>query len=221
MEAGKAAFMGKITAGVTHEIKNVLAIIKESAGLLEDLISLSQDDLPPPDKFLRVLTRINGQVTRGVDLSASLNAFAHTGDELRASVDLNQAVVQSAFLSQRFARLKRITLSAFPCEKPLVATTDPLAFQMLLFQCVDLLMNLLGAGSVITLEPTDRDGVHVRISGAGDASGPGRAASIVPSDGDAWDLVQTLATSLNTNVETGGPPPWISIGFPGGGKQGP
>ncbi len=220
MEAGKAAFMGKITAGVTHEIKNVLAIIKESAGLLEDLISLSQDDLPPR-QIPAVLTRIKGQVTRGVDLSASLNAFAHTGVELRASVDLNQAVVQSAFLSQRFARLKRITLSAFPCEKPLVATTDPLAFQMLLFQCADLLMKLLGAGSVITLEPTDRDGVHVRISGAGDASGTGRAASIVPSDGDAWDLVQTLATSLNTNVETGGPPPWISIGFPGGGKQGP
>jgi hypothetical protein len=42
-ENRKAAFMGRITAGVTHEMKNVLAIIKESAGLMEDFLKISQD----------------------------------------------------------------------------------------------------------------------------------------------------------------------------------
>jgi signal transduction histidine kinase len=219
MEAEKAAFMGKITAGVTHEIKNVLAIIKESAGLLEDLISLSKDNLPPRDKFLRVLTRVNEQVTRGVDLSTSLNAFAHTGDEPRASIDLNQAVLQTALLGQRFARLKRMTLNTFPQQKTLVVTTDPLALQMLLFQCVDLVMNLLGEGSVITLEPTDRDGLHVRISGAGDPSGSsGRAEPVAAADSEAWESVQMVARRLKMSVERGGPLPWISVGFACGGR---
>jgi len=30
-------FFGKMTASISHEIKNVLAIINENAGLLEDL----------------------------------------------------------------------------------------------------------------------------------------------------------------------------------------
>ena len=36
-------FFGKITAGITHEMKNVLAIIKKSAGLMEDIMSLSAE----------------------------------------------------------------------------------------------------------------------------------------------------------------------------------
>jgi len=46
-ESRKAAFMGRITASATHDMKNVLAIIKESAGLMEDLIALHKD-LPAP-----------------------------------------------------------------------------------------------------------------------------------------------------------------------------
>ena len=37
-ENGEIVFFGKITAGITHEMKNVLAIIKESSGLVEDSI---------------------------------------------------------------------------------------------------------------------------------------------------------------------------------------
>ncbi len=43
-DLSETAFMGKITAAITHEMKNVLAIIKESAGLMEDLLSVAKDD---------------------------------------------------------------------------------------------------------------------------------------------------------------------------------
>ncbi len=35
-------FFGMINASISHEIKNVLAIISESAGLMEDLLLLAQ-----------------------------------------------------------------------------------------------------------------------------------------------------------------------------------
>jgi len=37
------AFFGRITAGVTHELKNVLAIVNESSGLMQDLLALSKE----------------------------------------------------------------------------------------------------------------------------------------------------------------------------------
>jgi hypothetical protein len=83
------AFLAKITASVTHEIANSLAIILESAGLLSDILSLSQEgDFPHREKFQRVLGNINDQVKRGVDISSRLNQFAHSMDEPLAEVNL-------------------------------------------------------------------------------------------------------------------------------------
>lgn len=36
----EAAFLSAMTASATHEVRNVLAIIKESAGLVDDLIQV-------------------------------------------------------------------------------------------------------------------------------------------------------------------------------------
>ena len=36
----EAAFLSAMTASTTHEARNVLAIIKESAGLVEDLVQV-------------------------------------------------------------------------------------------------------------------------------------------------------------------------------------
>ncbi len=79
MNQRETAFMGRVTAGVTHELKNVLAIIKESAGLIEDILALNKDLAGPhQEKVVRVLSNIRQQVDRGVDLSSRLNAFAHS-----------------------------------------------------------------------------------------------------------------------------------------------
>ena len=37
-ENREAAFIGLITAGATHELRNVLAIVKESTGLIADIV---------------------------------------------------------------------------------------------------------------------------------------------------------------------------------------
>lgn len=216
MEVEKAAFMGKITAGVTHEIKNVLAIIKESAGLLEDLISLAQENAPPPrEKLVRTVTRITQQVARGVDLSTNLNAFAHSADEETAGVDLNQALGQTAFLCQRFARLKGMTLRVVTHDKPIPLVTDPLAFQMLLFQCVDLLMGIAEKGTVITLRAENKAGGRVVIAAEGEVGASGSRCAVTPTDALPWRGVLASAAALNIKAEAGGPPAGITLSFLG------
>jgi C4-dicarboxylate-specific signal transduction histidine kinase len=188
MKVEKAAFMGRITAGVTHEIKNVLAIIKESAGLMEDLICLGQDGSPfPRDKFLRTLTRISDQVTRGVDLSTTLNEFAHTSDQKTATIDLNQAVAQVVLLCQRFARLKEISLIAVPHIKAVSIVTDPLALQILLFNSLELLMDAFGKGAIISMGHSDTDGTRIMIFAD--------TQSLSPNAGLAQDLTEAFQRS--------------------------
>jgi C4-dicarboxylate-specific signal transduction histidine kinase len=213
MEAKKAAFMGKITAGVTHEMKNVLAIIKESAGLLDDLISLTKDNSPPPrDKLLRTVTRITDQVARGVDLATKLNSFAHAPDDAAGSVDLNQVVEQTGFLCQRFARLKGITLHVVPGRQSHVVMADPLALQMLLFQCVELLMDSEGKGSVITLQ-SKSDGNKIVVAASEKAGAEVQACTEGPFEASTWTAIQASAQDLKLSVETGCAPRWISVNF--------
>jgi len=215
MESKKAAFMGKITAGVTHEIKNVLAIIKESAGLMEDLIALSKEDsIPEREKFDRSLSRIRDQVTRGVDLSTRLNTFAHTPDEAISSVDLNAAVVQAAFLCRRFARLRGLALEARPGDDLILVKTDPLGLQMLLSVCIDLMMSVVPKDATITLLPTGSGGKRIELAVAADGS-----AANVSGEGDVrdcpgWSPALEIAGGLGVTLEASGAPPRIVIHFP-------
>ena len=105
MKDKEAAFIGKITAGVTHEINNVLASIKEISGLLEDILSLSpQDSFPHKEKFQSALPKIQNQVQRGVKLTTQLNKFSHLPDNKISNLNLNELTEHLIFLTQRFAR---------------------------------------------------------------------------------------------------------------------
>jgi len=86
----ESLFMGKVTAAMTHEIKNVLAIIRESAGLAQDLLALSDESVfPYKDKFMKTMDKIDNQVARGAEIVSRLNEFGHIPEYEQRQEDLN------------------------------------------------------------------------------------------------------------------------------------
>jgi signal transduction histidine kinase len=147
-------FFGKITAGITHEIKNVLAIIQESSGLMEDIIAVTPDEtFPHKDKFKTSLKRILNQIDRGVDITTRLNKFAHSPDHCPASLDLNEITEEMVLLASRFARLKNVVLESSPSEPPLTIKSDPVCLEMALFESIEILLNVIGSAGKIMLSP--------------------------------------------------------------------
>lgn len=205
LEARKAAFMGKITAGVTHELKNVLAIIKESAGLMEDLIALHKGEpWPNQEKFSRGCSRIRQQVERGVDLSTKLNTFAHSPDHVVGEIDLNAVVEQAAFLSARFARLKGLGLVFRPHTRSVTVTTDPLKIQMLLFNGLNLLLTAVqGGGEIVLKVARDSDADRsVIFAVEGQAQGTGIAPGHLTALPE-WSELQDQAAELFAELVPG------------------
>jgi hypothetical protein len=218
----EAAFMGKATAGLAHELKNIFAIIKESAGLMEDLLALSKDGpFTHQERFVRSLNRIGDQVARGVNLAVRLNQFAHEPDEAVATVDLSELADLAAFLSHRRARSMSVTLKAMDGELPVTVVTEPLRAQMMIFECIELLINLEGRGSHITIQPFGSNNESASLEMAYEGSGAASLVSSNPASSPSWPELLETAQSLQATIEPSVSSLGIIIRFSGGGSQEP
>ncbi|MEJ5376412.1 MAG: hypothetical protein WHX93_07525 [bacterium] len=149
----EARFMGRITAGMTHEIRNVLAIVRESAGLMEDLLSMEASaSFPHRDRFHRALRAIQEQVDRGVDLATRLNRFAHSMDQQLCEVNLGELLEQVGALLRRQARNKKVELRLDPGSPQILVVSDPFRLGMLLCSCVEHCMDAMSPGQALELK---------------------------------------------------------------------
>jgi C4-dicarboxylate-specific signal transduction histidine kinase len=169
MSEKEIEFIGKITAGVTHEINNALASIKEISGLLEDLISISlTDSFPHQEKFLKVLPKIREQVKRSVKLTTQLNKFSHLADEYRAQVELNDFIEHLVFLTQRFARIKNVEIQYQPAEQAVKLNTIPIQLQMALYYCITYFLCHTADRGKISIQPfinEEQNSIQIRFEG--------------------------------------------------------
>jgi C4-dicarboxylate-specific signal transduction histidine kinase len=194
----EAAFISAMTASATHETRNVLAIIKESAGLVEDLIRvLERKGTLDTEKVYRALERIDAQVKRGADILTNLNRLSHAVDHDMVAVDLAAEVEQVVFLSQRFARKKGHRVEVGEAEEGCPASVNPLCLQMTLFAAMERCLEELPEGSSITVGArTGEEGGMVEFRGVGEG-GEGEGAQT----SEGWEYLQALADALGVRVE--------------------
>ena len=201
MESRELAFFGKIAAGVTHELRNVLAIINESNGLMSDLIAMSKNmPFPHQDRFQRSIKKIEEQVRRGVELTGRFNRFSHSMDNPVASVDLNEIVELTVALAQRFARLKHVELIHSACSKVMLLT-DPFLLQMALSKAIDsCVATMSGTGIVVlqVVEGAERPSLDIRCESAPDS---GDQLKDALAGFRVWKEFEELASMMGAVVE--------------------
>ncbi len=201
-ESRELAFFGKIAAGVTHELRNVLAIINESNGLMSDLIAMSKNvSFPHYDRFLRSITKIEQQVRRGVELTGKFNRFSHSMDNPIVSVDLNEIVELTVSLAQRFARLKHVELIHTPCSKPVMLLTNPFRLQMALTKAVDSCVATMDGTGIVVLEVVEdsvKPSLDIRCKTAPESTGELKDAL---AGFRGWHEFMELASMLGAVIE--------------------
>lgn len=87
--ANKMASLGRLSAGVAHEINNPLAIIYEKAGLIKDLLTLSREYGENP-KLIGLADAIIASVDRCAAITHRLLSFARRSDTCPQPLDLGE-----------------------------------------------------------------------------------------------------------------------------------
>lgn len=190
------AFLGKIAASMTHEIKNTFAIILESAGLLSDIITFAKEgDFPHKEKFVRVLGNINDQVNRGVDITTRLNQFAHSMDEPLTPVHLPSLMGQIALLMRRLAKRRGIELTADP-QGDRAIMSDPFRLLLVLGSVIETLADHLETGGEISLQLLDATPEAAILVATRGSHKPGREDSLAQLFASLGEVLEALQAKL-------------------------
>jgi signal transduction histidine kinase len=188
-------FFGKMTASISHEIKNVLAIINENAGLLEDITLMAEKGMPiDPEKVKTQAGRIKNQVRRADGIVKNMNKFAHSVDESLMSVDLAELSELMAALSGRFAYMRGVKLEPASMGSSATITTKPFLLENLVWLCLDFAMDRAGRGKTVGLiaEKTE-DGGRIRFTQL-DALGE------APTDKFPGEVEKALLAALKAQI---------------------
>lgn len=159
-------FFGKISASTSHEIKNALAIINEDAGLLEDMMFMSDKGVAVDPARIKILAgKIKDQIRRADKIVKRMNSFSHSVDKPLADIDAGELLELVAAISGRFAYMRGVTLDVTVPATSGTITTNPFFLENLLWLCLDFSMGAAGQEKNIHLfaEGTEKS-IRIRFT---------------------------------------------------------
>lgn len=165
--AAGLSFFSKVSASISHEIKNSLAVMNESAGYLEDVTLMARKGAPlDPERLGTLASTMLKQVQRADTIVKNMNRLAHSLDEDYRRLDINELVDLMAHLSERTVVTKGFRLSVVRSDQPVVVRTHPFFLQNLIWLMVNFALTVCGDGKTITLSPAKTpSGAEIRFSG--------------------------------------------------------
>ncbi len=166
----KLSSIGRLAAGVAHEINNPLAIINEKAGLMRDIMNL-RPDFPDKDKFARQIEAILRSVDRCRGITHRMLGFAKRMDVKIEVLDVNAVLIETLGFLEREAQYRNIELVRDLSPDLPSIPTDHGQIQQVFLNILNNSMAAVADGGRIVLRTWNEDdrfvGVSIEDNGCG------------------------------------------------------
>ena len=193
-------FFGKMSASISHEIKNALAIINENAGLLEDFMLLAEKGRPiDPLRLKSLAGQVMKQVKRADELVKRMNRFAHSADEPSKNIDLGETLELITSIAQRLASRREAQVELVMPEQAVTLITNSFLLEDLIWLCLDFFLSA-GHKAVRLLPEATEDGSRIRL--AVPEAWPGSSSEAFPSVREKA-IMEALQLDLRMDPEAG------------------
>jgi two-component system NtrC family sensor kinase len=171
MQSSKIASLGKMAAGVAHEINNPLSLIRESAGWIQDL--LTEENPEAIKNFGEIedaLEKIDKHVERARNVTHRLLGFARRMEPTQENVNLNALVDQTAAFLENEALHREVTLERRLDPNLPLLTTDSAQVQQVVLNLLENALDAVEPHGRIILQTGCEDGearISIRDNGCG------------------------------------------------------
>jgi two-component system NtrC family sensor kinase len=171
VHSARLVSLGRMAAGVAHEINNPLAAIGELSGLMDDLMDEEfVQTYPRGSKFKDNVAKIQHHVERARGVTHRLLGFARRMEPHHDTVEVNDVVNETCSFLEKEAMFRKVEIARELASNLPRIQSDRAQLQQVFLNLLNNAMDAVGENGHITLA-SRVDGNFVEVSVADD--GPG------------------------------------------------
>ncbi len=199
--SNKLASIGRLAAGVAHEINNPLAIINEKAGLIKDLFALKQEYTQNP-RLMRLIDSILSSVERCSTITRRMLGFARHMEVGLSPIEVEEVIKEVLGFLAKEAEYRSIDISVQVLDQVPRFESDRGKLQQIFLNIINNAFAALSDGGrlEITIQKKEPDSVVIRVADTGRG---------IPEE----DLKRIFEPFFTTKAQSGGTGLGLSVTY--------
>ena len=170
----KMASVGRLAAGVAHEVNNPLAVINEKAGLIKDLVTLKQEFGENP-RLLGLVDSILSCVKRAGNITKRLLSFSRNMEVSFEPVNLKELIEEVLSFLTKEAEYRSIRVSLTASDDVPQIESDRGKLQEIFLNLINNAFAAMSDGGNLGIQVRQKETDNVSVTVADDGCGISQA----------------------------------------------